>query len=155
MRDDGLARELDTSRWGAAIAQLPAAELRRRGEPPVSGQRVASAFGWLAHYVTTDVLTWYVERGAIGGEAGCWLTPTGYAACMAPYDLGLRSPRTFCLLVDVRTVPELWGPAAAAPSDLFPAAWQGWGLEFYSPTSISMGLVQRVLDVYPYGDTHQ
>jgi len=87
------------------------------GGEALSGGQVAEKYGLLAHYATSDALRRYLEGDAIGGGyGGCWLTPTIYAACMAPYTLGLAAPKDVCLLVDVTDVAELWSPGTAPPA---------------------------------------
>lgn len=156
MRNDNLARELDYWRWGGRgnISPFPAEELWRAGMSPVSGRKVASSYGLLAHYLTWDALVWVIEQGAIGGSQGCWLTPTPYAACMAPYDLGLNTPRNVCLLVDVSDLPELWGPGTSPPSGRYPAVWQGGGVEFFSTAPIDLGHIRDFQEIAPCGDSH-
>ena len=148
MRDDNLAKVLDEQR-GLSVSPLPANQNRQ-----VSGQTVADTYGLLAHYTTWEALAWMLETGSIGGDAGCWLTPTPYAACMAPYTLGLNSPRAVCLLVDVRHLPALWGPGTSPPSGRYPTIWLGGGIEFLSPGPVPFEHVQRVIEIRPCGDTH-
>lgn len=152
MRHDSLARAFDARRSRWPVASVPADELWRRGNPAVRGQDVSDAFGQLAMYTTTDRLSDLVAMGAIG--PGCWLTPTSYAACMAPYDLGLNAPRDVCLLIDVSRIGALWGPGSSRPSGRFPTIWQGAAIEFYCPTTVDFTYVHQVLRPLPCGDTH-
>jgi len=108
------------------------------------------SYGLLVHYTTQEVLLAIFDYGAIG--PGCWLTPAAYAACLMPYDLGLDSPRDACLLIDVSTIPRLWGPGTAARSQRYPWQWSGGGIEFYCQDSIPVDRVRRVLPVAPCGD---
>ena len=98
MRDDEVARTLDAGRWNAPMPPYPAANFQSLNLPPVSGREVADRYGLLAHYTQWRYLPLMIQAGAI--HAGCWLTPTPYAECMAPYNLGLNSPREVCLLID-------------------------------------------------------
>lgn len=154
MRDDGLSRTLDERRWPAPIARQPARDLRRQGLARVSGKEVATRYGVLGHYVSGSMLPVYIAQGVIGGPNGTWLTPTSYAACMAPYNLGLNTPRDFCMLVDVTEFDELWGPGTADKSTLHPTIWQGGGIEFFVPRAIPLHLVREVVRLSPCGDTH-
>ncbi len=129
MRVDNLARALDLKRCAAVpspVSALPALELFRRGDPPLSGSDVANTFGCLAHYTTRDSLI-LIRRSGVIGPGGCWLTPTGYPGCIVPYDLGLNTPRDICLVVDVRPLAELWGPGTAAPSGVYGPVLKGRG----------------------------
>jgi len=151
VRNDNLALTLDVSRWSGAVSPLPAYDLYLRGDPPVSGSQVADAFGMLAHYTTRDAYRLIQQAGCIGLGLGCWLTPTGYAACMAPYNLGLSSPRDIGLLIDVRDMP-LWGPGMSAPSGLHSLVWRGGAIEFFSPQSLGL---ERARLVPICGDCHR
>jgi hypothetical protein len=122
------------------------------GTPPVTGAEVADAFGLLSHYTTWDHLAQILNVGAIGGSHGCWLGTTPYGACVAPYNLGLASPRELCLLVDVRTLPQLWGPGTCAPSSQYRTIWRGGGIEFFSPNPLPFNLVKQVCEIFPCGD---
>jgi hypothetical protein len=117
---------------------------------------VADRYGLLSHYTIWQGLTLALDTGSVGGPQGCWLTPTPYAGCVAPYDLGLNTPRDVCLLVDVSELVQLWGPGMAAPSGLHPSIWRGGALEFYSPFPIEFTRVRRVvIGVDTCGDTHR
>jgi len=148
MRDDNLAKALDERR-GLSVQPLPADQM-----VPIPGHQVADTYGLLAHYTTWEALRWMLESESIGGDAGCWLTPTPYAACMAPYTLGLNTPRTVCLLVDVRQVSALHGPGTSPPSGRYPTIWLGGGIEFFSPHPIPFNYVRRVFEIRPCGDMH-
>lgn len=99
-------------------------------------------------------MTRALDRGALGGDYGCWLTPTPYAACMAPYNLGLNTPRDVCVLIDVSDIVEVWGPGTIPPSNQYPDTWRGGGIEFYTPTPIRLAAVREVIELAPCGDTH-
>ncbi len=150
MRDDNLAREMYQLRY--SVSPLPAEDLFLSQEPPISGEEVAQIYGVLAHYTNKDVLPLIAASGYI--RAGCWLTPTPYAACMVPYNLGLPSPRDVCLLIDVASLPELWGPGTTPPSSTHSRIWTGGGIEFYSPYDIPLNAVHRIIDLEPCGDVH-
>lgn len=124
----------------------------KRGDQPVSGAQVANAYGFLSHYTTLPRLLEMIQAGQIGGNAGCWLTPTTLAACMAPYDMGLNTPRSVCLVINVRDVPALWGPGTAPGSTAYRAIWRGGGIEFYSPQPLRTDLITRVYEIEPCGD---
>ncbi|GEM_PF-7080770 len=122
MRVNRFAGALDSYRGntrGMNRSTLAAEEIIRRVDARYrhSGSDVADVYGLLVHYTTLERLSSIVDTDRIGINHGCWLTPTPYAACMTPYDLGLNSPRNVCLLVDVSNLPELWGP------------WSIWALE--------------------------
>jgi hypothetical protein len=153
VRHDSLLRRLDRERWSSDLSPFPADELWRSGRPPVSGEEVANTYGLLAHYTTLDALEWIRQMDAISPR--CWLTPTTYAACMSPYDLGLNTPRDVCLLVDVRSVPQLWGPGTSRPSSHFPMIWAGGAIEFFSDSPISFSNVRRAIRIEPCGDMHR
>ena len=154
MRNDELARVQLLDRWG--VARQPAQELYRQRVSRYrhTGAEVSVQYGLLVHYTTVDVLAAIVELGRIGGNAGCWLTPIAYAACIVPYDLGLASPRDICLLVDVTTLTELWGPGTSPRSSTYPSIWRGGGVEFFSPDPIPLECLHRIVRVEPCGDTH-
>lgn len=158
VRSDELTRVLgrrQAERFQLPISDLPA-EVLWRGDQEgtrfaVAGHDVASIYRLLIHYSSTDALNHIIAMEGL--DPGCWLTPTPYAACMAPYDLGLRTPRNVCLLVDVSSIPKLWGPGTSAPSP-HSGLWKGGGIEFYCPTRIEMDIVRQVIELAPCGDTH-
>ena len=152
MRSNSLAHAFLSGR-GLQPQPFPADEWRQRGLPSARGEDVAATYGLLAHYTTQDGLAGIVGDEMIRGA--CWLTPAPLAACMAPYDLGLSSPRDICLLVDVSEIPELWGPGATGPSSRHPGVWQGGGIEFYCPTNIGIDQVREVIAIAPCGDIRQ
>jgi hypothetical protein len=168
MRVDALALELDTARSQiprpqgsilGAPSPLPAAELLRH---QVAGFRrtgidVAGTYGCLVHYTTTTVLQLIEASNQIGRPGGgLWLSPHPYAECMLPINLGLDDPRDVALVVDVRSVPELWGPGRAAASRRFPAHWRGGGLEFYVPQPVPLAsTLVDVIRLEPCGDRHR
>lgn len=149
MRDDSLARVLS---GGLAVRPEAAKDLSKLGSAHVSGQDVYREYGLLAHYVNVDRLPLIFASGGIGNPE-CWLSPTPYAACMSPYGLGLPSPRSACLLVDVSEVPRLWGPGTCPPSSFHPNIWVGGGIEFYSPDPIDVSFVRHIIrELEPCGD---
>lgn len=154
MRGDSLARELDRRRWGSlgGISPQPAIDLYRMGTPSVSGADVANVYGLLSHYTTSQRLAQMINVNLIGGGHGCWLTTTPYGACVAPYNLGLDSPRELCVLIDVRSLRQLWGPGTCPPSYQYRNIWLGGAIEFFSPTPIPFNLVRRVCEIFPCGD---
>lgn len=83
------------------------------------------------------------------------MTPTIYAGCMAPYDLGLNTPRDICLLIDVEPLSELWGPGTSRFSSQHREIWKGGGIEFYSPFPIEVQNVAEVIELKPCGDRHR
>ena len=111
-----------------------------------------ATYGFLAHYTTTDHFAQLLNIGTIGGNQGCWLTPTPYAACMTPYNLGLNTPRDRCLLVDVSDL-ELWGPGTTPPSSWHPGIWQGGAMEFFS-LPVPTDRIVQVYEIMPCGDRH-
>jgi hypothetical protein len=114
MRDDGLAYVLDENRF--SVSTDTAWDMYSTGQNAVTGADVARAYGLLAHYINRDRLALIIEAGRIG--PGCWLTPTAYAACLTPYNLGLDSPRNMCLLIDVSEHSRLWGQENAGHQDI-------------------------------------
>lgn len=150
-----MARMMDHERWKrSAVSPLPAIDLYYRHDPPVSGSEVANVYGLVAHYTTKTGLIAMRAAQFIGAPRGCWLTPTCYAACLAPYDMGLASPRDMCLLIDVRDIDTLWGPGTSPPSNLYHDQWWGGAIEFYTPNPISFALVVKIYEIEPCGDLH-
>lgn len=86
--------------------------------------------------------------------SGLWLTPTVYASCMAPYDLGLAGPADIALLVDPSALTQVWGPGTAAPSRYFGHTWLGAGIEFYSTAPLPLAGVIDVVELEPCGGGH-
>lgn len=154
LRGDSLLHSVAqmNSRW--AVSGDPADVLHQRGEAPLAGSDVAEAFGLLGTYMTTDRLRDFLRAGAIGLAHGCWLTPTFYSACMAPYDLGVNHPTEACVTLDVRTLPALWGPGTSRPSGRFPSVWRGGAIEFFSPQPIDTRFIRAIQLVFPCGDRH-
>ena len=130
----------------------PAANFQSLNLPPVSGREVADRYGLLAHYTQWRYLPLMIQAGAI--HAGCWLTPTPYAECMAPYNRGLNSPREVCLLIDASQLTSLWGPGLTPPSTLHPSMWRGGSIEFYSTDPVPFAAVTTVIELEPCGDEH-
>lgn len=165
LRVDNLALDMDHRRWELArtqlgrpaVSPLPARELYRRNLAgyDVGGRELAGVFALLAHYTTWQAVDVMVATGYIGAGTECWLTPTAYAACLAPYNLGLRTPREVCLLVDVSGMGRLWGPGTCMASDSYSSVWRGGAIEFYSADGVPSSLVRRVIDLAPCGDTHR
>ena len=154
MRSDAFARALDERRWPNPIEARSAVDLRAQGLPPIPGKEVAARYGLLAHYLAGTFLPTVLTQGYIGSTGGTWLTPTPYPACLAPYNLGLYSPRDLCMLIDVSTLDGLWGPATAERSISFPAIWQGGAIEFFFPGRITLNHVRDIVRLQPCGDTH-
>lgn len=155
MRFDSLADTL-LSRRAVPVSRFPAQTLMG-SHPPISGQDVHAAFGLLVHYTSSRWVDAMLAADVVGRPgAGCWLTPSPHAACMAPYSLGLDSPRNIGLLIDVRSLPTLWGPGTCPPSRLHPNIWRGGGIEFVCPaaTPIPFSLVQDVVQIEPCGDIY-
>ncbi len=155
MRVDSLARGL--SRRVGRVSHAPAIELWRRQDSifKLTGAEAAARYGLMAHYTRKPLADLMRQGGSIGLDAGCWLTPTPYSACMAPYDLGLNDPRDSVLIVDVTGLNELWGPGTALPSQRYHSIWQGGGMEFYCPSPIPFLNVVAVQDLEPCGDQHR
>jgi hypothetical protein len=112
-------------------------------------------YGLLAYYVRREWLKAMEQSGVVGRiNTACWLSPSAHSACMVPYSLGLRSPRDVCLLVDVSSIVELWGPGTCPVADNYPNIWRGGGIEFYCPAGspIDFRLVRATLDLSPCGD---
>lgn len=151
MRDDTLADYLVRQKLDPI--RIPARDMLDLGHAPFEGGTVAGDWGPLLHYTTEALLPDIVEAGQIGNP-GCWLTPTAYASCMTPYDLGLPGPRDLCLVVDPSVLPNLWGPGTSPPSPTHPASWRGGGVEFFSPDPVPLDAVERIIYLAPCGDTH-
>lgn len=152
MRANSLAKRFDEGRWPQAVPADSAHDLMLRRVRPVAGRQVASRYGLLAHYLAATTLPAVVAQAALGGPGGTWLTPTPYAGCVAPYDLGLRSPRDLCMLVDVSRLARMWGPGTAIPSNLFPTIWRGGAMEFFVPGPVPLQYVRAVIRLHTCGD---
>ena len=126
MRDDTLSYVLD--REHSNVSPHAALDLYNKGQDAVAGAEVAQRYGLLAQDTSRDRLVSIVQSGSVGSP-GCWLSPTAYAACMTPYNLGLNSPRDLCLLVDVSEVSQLWGLGTSPGSSHHPNSWRGGGIE--------------------------
>ena len=150
MRDDSLAYVLDLNR--SSVSNGTAWDMYSTGQNAVTGADVARAYGLLAHYINRDRLALIIEAGRIG--PGCWLTPTAYAACLTPYNLGLDSPRNMCLLIDVSELARLWGPGKCGASRYRPNIWRGGGIEFYTPDAIPFDSVRHIMELETCGDEH-
>lgn len=153
MRFDSLANEL-LLRRSVPVSQLPAQSLIG-AQPPLSGRDVHATYGLLVHYTGSHWVNAMMNAGFVGrAGADCWLTPSPHAACMLPYTLGLDSPRDVCLLIDVSSVPGLWGPGTCPPSRRYPNIWRGGGIEFVCPAStpLPFALVQNIVQLEPCGD---
>ena len=164
MRVDEFLRKFQEEHWKAhthlpAPSPYPAYDLQfLPNTQMIRGTDVMAVYGLLTHYTTQHGYTQIQASGAIGANrGGGWLTPTIYAACMAPYNLSLTSPRDVCLLVNVGGL-GLWGPGTAGPtlqkSGGFPDQWYGGGIEFYSPLPIDIGRVSYKYEILPCGDRH-
>jgi hypothetical protein len=155
-RQDNLSRAFDRVRASTlpSVSAIPALKMFSSGQPAVSGKDVARVYGLLAHYTSRKYLRAIWAAGSIGHSLGCWLTPTAYAACLAPYNLGINSPRDVCLLVDVQTISWLWGPGTASGSKGFKGLWKGGAVEFFSPDPIEFRYVKNVYRILPCGDPH-
>ncbi len=155
MRSDNLARLLDIRRSGGGVQPLPAAALGQQGNS-VTGAEVAARYGHLAYYLHSRWLSSVVRLGYIGTPGrGTWLTPSPYAGCLVPYNLGLDTPRDLCLLVDVSSLSTLWGPGMAGRSSDHPDIWRGGGIEFFVPGPIDLAHVKMLVWITPCGDPHQ
>jgi hypothetical protein len=159
MRVDRLAFELDTARPGMPLATpVPASELfaRRDTRYRFHGRVVARTFGVLVQNTTSEALSLILSSNLVGRQdAGLWLCPHPYAACMVPSNLGLGGPRDIALLIDVENVPEIWGPGRAVPSSQHPVHWVGGGVEFYVPTPlVAQDTIVDVISLEPCGDRH-
>ncbi len=151
MRDDALADFLVRQRL--APSPMPARDLHDLGHAPVTGADAVGGYGQLVHYTTEALLPDLVEADQIGNP-GCWLTPTPYASCMTPYDLGLPGPRDLCLVVDAGVLGNLWGPGTCPPSPTNPGVWRGGGVEFFSPDPVPFSAVRAIIRIRPCGDAH-
>ena len=152
MRANFLARHFDYARWPAPVSPDSAHNLMLRGSRPLTGRQIAARFGYLAHYLSATTLPAVVAQASIGGPGGTWLTPTPYAGCIAPYDLGLRTPRDLCMLVDVRRLARIWGPGTAVSSNLHPTIWRGGAMEFFVRGPIPIQYVRALIRLHTCGD---
>lgn len=144
-RSDSFAKHMDTLRLTGKIDLdgEPAEELWRLDEDEtdmVTGAQVAAVFGPnLIHYTLATHLPSIRREGQVGLEGrGLWLTPSPYAGCQAPYNLGLRSGINVCLTINIESVDALWGPGTAGQGA---APWPGGGIEFYCPHPLPTHLV--------------
>lgn len=128
MRSDSLAHHVDELRLKPR--EEPAKVLYEMGVDPTAGSEVASVYGFLVHYT----LSMHLERileGQVGLPGkGLYLSPTPYSGCVVPYRLGLMTGRNAWIVLDVSSVPRLWGPGT---SGIGRAPWPGGGIEFFSP----------------------
>jgi hypothetical protein len=158
MRSDQLSKLLDENRGGLPNQHaLPAAELARFGvtSHSLTGTTIASAYGVLLHYTRRQFLRAIMDSGMIGRHgSGLWLTPTAYASCMVPYDLGLTGPADVALVLDPSSLGPVWGPGTAAPSRSFGQLWMGAGIEFYTSVPLALTAVLDVIDLEPCGGGH-
>jgi len=152
MRANSLGKRFDQGRWPQPVPPDSALDLKVRGAPPVTGQQIAARYGLLAHYLSATALPTIVAQAHIGGPGGSWLTPTPYAGCVAPYDLGLRSPRDLCMLVDVSQLAQVWGPGTAVPSSVHPTTWRGGAMEFFVPGPVPLQHVRELIRLHTCGD---
>lgn len=151
MRDDALADYLAGRRFQPS--PLPARDMYDLGHGAFSGAEVTGEYAVLVHYTTQSLLPDLIAADAIGNPA-CWLTPTPYASCMTPHDLGLPGPRNACLVVDVSGLDAIWGPGTSPPSPSSPGVWRGGGIEFYCPEPVPFSAVEAIIFLEPCGDTH-
>lgn len=109
----------------------------------------------LLHYTSYAGVELIRATGTLGlGEHGVFLTPSLYAGCMVPANLGLRRATDRVLVVDPASLPELWGPGTAVPSDWDPL-WVGGGVEFFSPAPIRLEEVLQWEELGSCGDGHE
>lgn len=157
LRSDELGKELGTAR-GSRTMRLspdPALHLFRGGESRFrnSGRTIGRRFGHLLHYTTERAAVGVVKDQQLGfSDRGLWLSPTPYAGCMASQNLGLSNPCEWVFVVDVSSLPEVWGPGVAVPG--FFGAWRGGGLEFYVPQPIPFSAVLDWYRLLGCGDAH-
>jgi hypothetical protein len=151
VRADSLAERLDVHRLRGkmAVDPQPSDELWRLGLPSVTGASVAETYGHLLHYTVVDFIGAITTTGVGRPGHGVWLTPSSYSACVVPYRLGLTTPRDVCVVVDVSTVPDLWGPGTARPGA---AVWTGGGLEFFASGPIPPSNIVDVIGIATCGD---
>jgi hypothetical protein len=145
---DSLTRIIDANR-GMPVSRRPAWWLYRN-RPSVTGQKVANVYGPLIHYASPNGLDRFEASGSIG--PGCYLTPARLSACMVPYSLGLTSPKSVAIVIDVSRLPALWGPGTVPASTAFDRVWQGGGIEFYCDLDLTIDDVLDVYDLLPCGD---
>jgi hypothetical protein len=156
-RDDELGELLqrykkDSSGNVLVVHRDTASWLVQNGQGRMTGPEVSAAFGPLLHYTDPDGVRGILAASQIGFSGrGVWLTPVPYASCLAPYDLGLESPRNVCLVVDPEILPELYGPGTAAPSTSFGSIWRGGGVEFFSTTPVPLSAVRDIVEVSTCG----
>ena len=134
------------------VHPLPAIDLVFAGTAPRTGDEVNRLYGPLLHYTTAPVLRLLIAAGEIGRpNAGVFLTPSPFSACLAPYELGLDSPRDVCLVINTCGIEELYGPASAPPSS-HARLWRGGAIEFFTPAPSSLSQVVEALEVGTCGD---
>jgi hypothetical protein len=88
---------------------------------------------------------------------GVYLTPSLYAADIAPYNLGLNRPVDLCLAIRLPDGWELWGPATSEchPNCQWQDLWEGGAIEFFSPNRVPIQYVVDEVDLEPRGDRHR
>lgn len=143
---DSVHERLDvvqTRSAGLAISDWSARDLCADGDQSLSGEKLHEIYGLLYHWTASGCVESIRENGLAPGResGGVFLTPSRYSPCMAPYRLGLASPRDVCLGVDVSQVANIWGPGTAWQTV---PVWQGGGLEFYCTETIAWAQVKTV-----------
>jgi hypothetical protein len=136
MRSDSLAQRVDELRLKPH--DDPAKVLYDMGVDHLTGSEVARVYGFLIHYTLSIHLERILESEIGLRGKGLYLSPTPYAGCVAPYNLGLTTGRDAWIVVDVSTVPKLWGPGRAGVGSV---PWRGGGIEFFSPVPLDKSTV--------------
>ena len=150
-RVDDLAEKVDLLRLERKldVDSSPADELWARYADSVSGTVLKELYGVLLHYTSIDHVESINTAGIGRPGRGCWLTPSTYSACVAPYRLGLRSARDMCVMVDVSSLPEIWGPGTSRAGN---SIWTGGGIEFYYPGLIPAQCIVGFSEINSCGD---
>lgn len=168
MARENVAKRLDITRWNDQYPDIPVerrtnARSLYRTDPTyqVTGQHIREVYGQLYYYTSQSIFDRYISMagsiGRTGWDGGAFLTPTLYVADIAPYNLGLRTPVSLCIVIRLPDNWELWGPATSNhhPKCRWPDVWEGGAIEFYSPRPIPLDYASDPFDLEPRGDRHR